>query len=133
MGKSTFPFLVISFGLVFACVIEANEDNFQDETSHLLWPRKLLRGAADPPRAPHEATISGGVTPVDPPRGPHEATLSSGVTPVDPPRGPHEATISGGVTPAPWSPSQRLVFRMLPKNVPIPPSGPSPHPPPRTV
>ena len=106
---------MISFGLLFACVIEANEVNFQDETRHLLWPRKLLRGAADSPR------------------GPHEATISSGVTPADPPRGPYEATISGGVTPTPWSPSQRLVFRMLPKNVPIPPSGPSPHPPTRTV
>ncbi|KAL0875013.1 hypothetical protein Bca101_024718 [Brassica carinata] len=69
----------------------------------------------------------------DSPRGPHEATISSSVTPADPPRGPYEATISGGVTPTPWSPSQRLVFRMLPKNVPIPPSGPSPHMPPRTV
>ncbi|KAF8096028.1 hypothetical protein N665_0319s0046 [Sinapis alba] len=83
-------------GLLFACVIEATEKNFEDETSHLLWPRKLVRGPADPPRGPHKAVIV-------------------------------------GVTPAPWSPSQRLVFRMLPKYVPIPPSGPSPPSPPRTV
>ncbi|CAF1877601.1 hypothetical protein Bca4012_047313 [Brassica carinata] len=87
MVKSTFLFAVISFGLLFACVIDATEKNFQEETSHLLWPRKLFRGQADPP-----------------------------------PRGPHKAAIVGI---KPWSPSQRLVFGMLPKNVPIPPSGPS--------
>ncbi|KAJ0234915.1 hypothetical protein HA466_0270290 [Hirschfeldia incana] len=94
MEKSTFLFVVISFGLLFACVIEATEKNIQEETSHLLWPRKLLRGPADPPRGPHKA-------------------------------------VTDSVKPAPWSPSQRLVFRMLPKNVPIPPSGPS-RPPSRT-
>ncbi|CAG7891111.1 hypothetical protein BRARA_B00056 [Brassica rapa] len=87
MAKSTFFLVVISFGLLFACVIDATEKNFQDETSHLLWPRKLLIGPADPPT-----------------------------------RGPHKAAIVGI---KPWSPSQRLVFGMLPKNVPIPPSGPS--------
>ncbi|KAG2304826.1 hypothetical protein Bca52824_033477 [Brassica carinata] len=88
MEKSNFLLVVISFGLLFACVIEATEKNFKDETSHLLWPRKLFRGEADPP----------------------------------PTRGPHKAAI---VDVKPWSPSQRLVFGMLPKNVPIPPSGPS--------
>ncbi|CAN6995483.1 unnamed protein product, partial [Brassica oleracea var. botrytis] len=88
-----FFLVVISFGLIFACVIEATEKNFQDETSHLLWPRKLLRGPADPP-----------------------------------PRGLHKAAIVGV---KPWSPSQRLVFGMLPKN--YFPSGPSPNPLSRTV
>lgn len=86
MDKSSFLLVVISFGLLFACVIEATEKNFQDETSHLLWPRKMFRGEADPPRGPHKGAIVGV---------------------------------------KPWSPSQRLVFGMLPKNVPIPPSGPS--------
>ncbi|CAH8371137.1 unnamed protein product [Eruca vesicaria subsp. sativa] len=87
MEKSSFLLVVISCGLLFACVIEATEKNFQDETSHVLGPRKLLRGPAD-----------------------------------SPPRGPHKPTMVGV---KPWSPSQRLVFRMLPKYVPIPPSGPS--------
>ncbi|CAH8371140.1 unnamed protein product [Eruca vesicaria subsp. sativa] len=96
MEKSSFFLVVISFGLLFACVIEATGIDFQDETSHVLWPRKLLRGQAYPP-----------------------------------PRGSDKAAMVGV---KPWSPSQRLVFRMLPKNVPIPPSGPSgPPSPPRTV
>ncbi|KAG2279302.1 hypothetical protein Bca52824_050522 [Brassica carinata] len=95
MAKTTFLLVVILFGLFFACVIEATEKNFEDKISHLLWPRKVFRGPADPP-----------------------------------PRGPHRAAIVGV---KPWSPSQRLVFGMLPKNVPIPPSGPSPNPPSRIV
>ena len=87
MAKSTFLLVVISFGLLFACVIHATEKNFQDETSHLLWHRKLLRRQTVPP-----------------------------------PRDPHKTAI---VSIKPWSPSQRLVFGMLPKNIPIPPSGPS--------
>lgn len=100
MKKSSLFLVVISFGLLFTCVIEATEKNLQDETGHLLWSRKLFRGDADTP----------------------------------PPRGPHKAAIVGI---KPWSPSQRLVFRMLPKYVPIPPSGPSrgesPPSPPKTV
>ncbi|KAL0696849.1 hypothetical protein Bca4012_064029 [Brassica carinata] len=106
MEKSNFLLVVISFGLLFACVIEATEKNFKDETSHLLWPRKLFRGEADPP----------------PTRGPHKAAIVDGEADPPPTRGPHKAAI---VDVKPWSPSQRLVFGMLPKNVPIPPSGPS--------
>lgn len=95
MAKSTYVLVVISFGLLFACVIGTT----QDETSRLLWSRPWARGLAD-----------------------------------SPPQDPHKPTIFGL---KPWSPSQRLIFRMLPKNVPIPPSGPSrketPPSPPRSV
>lgn len=78
MEKSTFVLVVISFCLLFACVIEATEKNLQDETSGLLWSRR-----------------------------------------------PADADKPATVGPKAWSPSQRMIFRMLPKNVPIPPSGPS--------
>ncbi|CAH8269813.1 unnamed protein product [Arabidopsis lyrata] len=99
MAKSTFVLVVISFGLLFACVIGNTEKNLHRETNSLLWSRPSARGLDD-----------------------------------SPPQGPHKPTMFGL---KPWSPSQRVVFRMLPKNVPIPPSGPSrketPPSPPRSV